>query len=141
MDDSSEGLSDPIPRLEWMGVQRFTAGDHSSAADFFAQARELVLQRLKGQKRSSRKGGVPAADPEAFHSRGRARSEGRSSAVAAAHPLGSKVRPEVERPVGLGSNVGGETDGEGQAGEFHPEAMRLDQCMAVAICRQGPAAF
>lgn len=26
-------------------------------------------------------------------------------------------------------------------GEFHPEAMRLDRCTAVAICRQGPDAF
>ena len=123
-----------------MGVQRFTAGDHSSAAEFFARARKLVLQRLEDQK-CSRKGVFPAADNEAFDSRGRAGDGGRRAPVTTAHPVHSEIRDVMDRSVASASNVGGKTDGGAAMAEFHPEAMRLDRCMAVAICRQGPAAF
>ena len=137
----SEDLSDPIPRLEWMGVQRFTAGDHSSAGEFFARARKLVLHRLKDQECLSRRGRSLADDDEVFDSWGRAEDGGRCALLAAAHPVRSKVRHATDRSVALSSKANGSTNGDAATGEFHPEAMRLDRCMAVAICRQGPAAF
>lgn len=141
LDVISEDLSDQAPRLEWMGVQRFAAGDHSSAAEFFARARNLVLQRVKDQECSSRKGAAPAADGKAFDSRGRAGGGGRGAPLTAARPARSEARHVIDRSVALASNVGGKPDGSATMGEFHPEAMRLDRCMAVAICQQGPAAF
>lgn len=110
------------------------------AAEFFARARKLVLQRLEDQECSSRKGGSPTADVEAFNSRGRA-GGGRCAPLTTAHPVHGEVRDAMDRSVASASNVGGETDGRATMAEFHPEAMRLDRCMAVAICRQGPAAF
>ncbi|CAM9421771.1 unnamed protein product [Laminaria digitata] len=142
---TSEDLSDPIPRLEWMGVQRFTAGDHSSASKFFTRARKLVLQRLKDHHQEcscKEKGASPAAEDEACDSRGRAGDGGRCAPPTAAHPVRSEVGQAIDRSLALASNVGGKPDEDDAAtGEFHPEAMRLDRCMAVAVCRRGPAAF
>ncbi|CAN0531411.1 unnamed protein product, partial [Ectocarpus sp. 8 AP-2014] len=59
----SQELSDPLPRLEWMGVQRFVAGDYSSASEFFAQARELVMLRPWDRDCSKSKGETVAAGP------------------------------------------------------------------------------
>eukprot|EP00752_Nemacystus_decipiens_P004020 g3682.t2 len=129
-------LSDPLPRLEWMGVQRFVAGDDSSARDFFAQARRLVLLRVQEQASSNSKDG--ACDP-GVHGRGFGYTSGAKARGAAS--TGDVATPESienvpKKPVGGTSH-----EAETRTGEFHPDAMRLDRCMAVSICRQGPEAF
>lgn len=112
-------LSDPLPRLEWVGVQRFVAGDISSARDFFARARELVLLRSQEQGSSNSKGGACDARVDGFSLDDTA--DDKASGAALAEGLGNP--------------------GKVTTGEFDPDAMRLDRCVAVSICRQGPEAF
>lgn len=118
-------LSDPLPRLKWMGVQRFVAGDHSSAHDFFARARKLVLLRQQEQGSATSREGASDNDGNghSFDCKGGA-SRGRIT--------NTPTKNSVE---------GTRHDAEIAAGEFNPDAMRLDRCMAASICRQGPAAF
>ncbi|CAM9242923.1 unnamed protein product [Scytosiphon promiscuus] len=128
-----DSLSDPVPRLEWLGVQRFVEGDNASALDFFAQARALLLLQLRGQACSQSEGGVVAADASGsgngFDGSGRGDVEGLVSTHTI--PAAKTLNAEPDSPHFAGAS----------AREFHPDAMRLDRCMAVAICRQGPEAF
>lgn len=126
-----DDLSDPIPRLEWMGVERFVAGDHVSSVTFFAQARELVLLRLKEQGCSDSKRTVTAAAATVGIETGFDWTAG-SGDLGAGLTDGFRARGDFFK---------GRNSKESKAGEFHPDAMRLDRCMAVAICREGPDAF
>lgn len=140
---SAADLSDPLPRLEWMGVQRFVAGDNVSASRFFAQARELVWQRLKEQACADSKKGAAAAAAAPTGDIGAGFDRTAGSGGWGAGPTDglpargkiSKDRENKESEVGAGGVA------EAPAGEFHPDAMRLDRCMAVSICREGPEAF
>ncbi|CAM9364932.1 unnamed protein product, partial [Ectocarpus fasciculatus] len=135
----SQELSDPLPRLEWMGVQRFVAGDYSSASEFFAQARELVMLRLRDQDCWTSKGETIAAGPS-----GSRRGVGWGGGGWGQGPTGTildgdeRVARSRKEPC---DSSAGDVGGADTPGEFHPDAMRLDRCMAVSICRQGPEAF
>ncbi|CAM9282487.1 unnamed protein product, partial [Ectocarpus sp. 4 AP-2014] len=137
----SRALSDPLPRLEWMGVQRFVAGDYSSSSEFFAQARELVMLRLRDQDCLKSKGETVAADPSGSR-RGVGRvagGGGRKQAPKDTIPGGDKKAALSRKEPCDSSAV--DLGGAATPGEFHPDAMRLDRCMAVSICLQGPEAF
>lgn len=135
------GLSDPLPRLEWMGVQRFVAGDNASASTLFAQARELVLLRWKEQGCSdSKRAGVapPVTGGMGAGFDWTAGSGDRGAGLANRFPARGKLakgKKNKEFEVGTGDAA------ERATGEFDPDAMRLDRCMAVCICRDGPEAF
>lgn len=129
-------LSDPLPRLEWMGVQRFAAGDDPSARDFFAQARKLVLLRVQEQASSNSKHRTDVNGRRSFdYCTAGARVRGAALTGGASSPRKITSAPKKE-PV-----EGARHDAEITTGEFHPDAMRLDRCVAVSICRQGPEAF
>ncbi|CAM9388394.1 unnamed protein product, partial [Ectocarpus sp. 13 AM-2016] len=137
----SQELSDPLPRLEWMGVQRFVAGDYSSASEFFAQARELVMLRPRDRDCSKSKGKTDAACPSGSR-RGVCRvagGGGRRQAPTDTIPGGDKKAASSRKDPRDSS--AGDLGGAARPGEFHPDAMRLDRCMAVSICLQGPEAF
>lgn len=130
--------SDPIPRLEWMGVQRFAAGEHDAASKFFTRARVLVLQRKNDTNCSSETGRTveDRFDRESGPHDGR---NGRSSLGSSAGR--SKDVRDGCMAVGTGNGAGTPSAGGADTGEFHPDAMRLDRCTAVAICRRGTEAF
>lgn len=127
-------LSDPLPRLEWMGVQRFVAGDNESARDFFAQARKLVILRLQEQGSSDSKEGVSDTDVDGHSFGPTVDAKARGAALTDGRKSPAKI---TNAPKKKGTRHGAETT----TGEFHPEAMRLDRCLAVSIYRQGPEAF
>lgn len=137
----AQKLSDPIARLEWMGVQRFVAKEHASAAEFFAQARALVCTSQEISTTST------DSDCDGFNQRGGAERRGRrGEKLAVARPTldndKAMTREGSIAAAAMASNgVGGNDRADIATGEFHPQAMRLDRCMAVAICRQGPGAF
>lgn len=138
----SQELSDPLPRLEWMGVQRFVAGDYSSASEFFAQARELVVLRLRDRDCSNSKGETVAAAAPSGSRRGIGRAAGggsRRKAPTDTIPGGDK-KAALSRKNPCDTSAG-DLESAATPGEFHPDAMRLDRCMAVSICVQGPEAF
>lgn len=121
-----------------MGVQRFAAGEHDAASKFFAEARALVLQRLRGTNCSNETGTSDEYHVD-WESELRGERNGRS-------PPGSdagrgKAAREGCAVAGIDNGSGGCTTVGSDVGEFHPEAMRLDRCAAVAICRRGPEAF
>lgn len=130
--------SDPIPRLEWMGVQRFEAGEHDAASKFFTRARLLVLQQLHDMDCSSE---TRTTVEDEFDRENGTRDwrSGRPSLGSRAG-RGKAVR-EGCMAAGIDNAAGKRTAAGVDAGEFHPEAMRLDRCTAVAICRRGPEAF
>eukprot|EP00903_Cladosiphon_okamuranus_P006591 g6439.t1 len=130
----TESLSDPLPRLEWMGLQRFVAGDDSSAQDFFAQARKLVLLRVQEQRSWNTKTGASDAHVDGC------RVAPTRDAKARGAP-GGRTPGTIANAPNKNSGEGTSRDAETMAGEFHPDAMRLDRCMVVSICRQGPEAF
>lgn len=130
--------SDPIPRLEWMGVQRFAAGEHDAASKFFTRARLLVLQRLDDMNCSS---DTRTTVEDQFDGESGTR-DGRSGRPSLGSGAGrGKAVSEGCVAVGTDNAAGKRIAIGADAGEFHPEAMRLDRCTAVAICRQGPEAF
>lgn len=131
-------LSDPLPHLEWMGVQRFVSGNNASARDFFARARELVLRRQPEQGSLKLREGASDGGVKNGHKFGRA-DHGKARQAVSTDDLSTP---------GNFPNVPTKTPAEGAwrdtditTGEFHPDAMRLDRCAAVSICRQGPEAF
>ncbi len=135
-------FSDPLPRLEWLGVQRFAAGDNPSACDFFARARELVLlRRRRGE------GGCSAAAGRGADADGRGGGLDAKARVGGREPAntegllsrGSKRKPD--KAPGTDAKAGAGRRADVGPGEFHPDAMRLDRCIAVSICRRGPEAF
>lgn len=113
-------------------MQRFAAGDNLSAGDFFARARELVLRRLRGEGASADGRGGGLESKAGVGGREPAKTEGLLS-------RGSKRKPD--KAPGTDGKAGARHGAEVGPGEFHPDAMRLDRCMAVSICRRGPEAF
>ncbi|CAM9418276.1 unnamed protein product, partial [Hapterophycus canaliculatus] len=130
-------LSDPIPRLEWLGVQRFVERDNSSALRFFAQARALLVLQLRKQALPESKWDLAAANASGNGNKldwmGRNKEQ---VMVSTDVPV-----EEITTVKALYKEFGSAGLAQAVSGEFHPDAMRLDRCMAVAICRQGPEAF
>lgn len=134
-------LANPIFRLEWMGVYRFAAGQHASAGNAFARARALVVEQ---QQQSWN-------DRTHFNAFALGNDAGADGMVLSAGDLLSTIRKTSIRAAALRRVASDKDSRRGQdeaaavvtakAVEFHPEAMRLDRCTAVAICRQGPEAF
>lgn len=118
-------------------MQRFVAGDDSSARDFFAQARNLVLLRVQEQRSSNSRKGSSDADLDKRRSDPTRGAKARGSAVTDGRATPGRITNAPEKNSGEGTS----RDAEITTGEFHPDAMRLDRCMAVSICRQGPEAF
>lgn len=113
-------------------MQRFVAGDDSSARDFFARARKLVLLRLQEQRSSNLKEGASGHSLD-YTAAAKAR---RAVLTDDLDTPGKITNAPTNNSVGCSWR-----NAEITTGEFHPDAMRLDRCMAVAICRQGPEAF
>lgn len=143
-----------LPRLvEWMGVQKFVAEEHEAAREFFARARTLVLRSAQKYPTHNRGGnGITIGEYNGKKDDGnedssvsklgrRDRLQGKSGAETT-----RTVRGDLDTEgVGMAADVHCLNGQHGVVGEpleeFHPEAMRLDLCAAVSICRQGPEAF
>lgn len=119
--DAADRLSDPVPRLEWVGVQRFAAGQYSDAAEFFTKARRTLVHRLA------------TAYPRQCDAREHGPVEPKS-------PHGDVLDHRAARDAQEMKKIAADA-GQGRAKldasvEFDHEAMRLDRCAAVAICRR-----
>lgn len=149
----------PLPRLvEWMGVQKFVAEEHEAAREFFARARTLVLRSANKYPTHDRGGNrmitIGKYNGKEDDNNGN-NEDGPVSKLGRRDRLRKESGAEIPRTVrgDLGTEWVGMTADDvhclnGQHGvidelqeEFHPEAMRLDLCVAVSICRQGPEAF
>ena len=149
--DSSDIL---VPRLEWIGVQKFVAEEHESAREFFMKARALVLRRVNEyseRPEGSRdvagndKGSSGLGDgfsSKACGRRYRDRPNCGSEIARSPHSgSASQTRMFARTAAGVSCADGVREVFEPVHDEFSPDAMRLDLCAAVAICRQGPEAF
>lgn len=143
-----------LPHLvEWMGVQKFVAEKREAAREFFALARTLVLRSANKYPQHNRGGnGTPIGNNGGEEDNGD--EDGSVSKLGRWDRLRKESGAEITRTVR--SDFGTERVGmaagahclRGEHGdvdepheEFHPEAMRLDLCAAISICRQGPDAF
>lgn len=120
-------------------MQRFVAGDFVSARDFFARARKLVLLRLQEQGSPNLKRRASDTDVNGHSLDYAAGATYKARGVALTDFLASPGKI-TNAPTKI-SVEGTWHDAEIATGEFPPDAMRLDRCMAVSICRQGPEAF
>lgn len=113
-------LADPVLRLEWLGLQRFMAGEHAESAEMFSRARGREVLQQK-QRRNLLLG---QGDGHRVDRLGQSKTQSSGGTMEA-------------------DNVRGGTEAKSvmDDGGFSSEAMRLDRCAAVAICRQGPEAF
>lgn len=134
-EEMTYALSDPIPRLEWIGVQQFVSGKYGDAAAFFTRARKLLVQRLEGSRAARREGFAHGRNNQEDYSgddNGLTVQDSFKGFVVA-HEAHER---QVDRAQAKMFDVNVELPTE-----FHSEAMRLDRCASVAICRQGPEAF
>lgn len=119
--DAADRLSDPVPRLEWVGVQRFAAGQYYGAAEFFTKARKTLVHHLATAYPQQRDAYVyDPVESISLHGdvldRRAARDAQEMKKIAAGAGQG---RAKLDASV-----------------EFDPEAMRLDRCAALAICQR-----
>lgn len=129
-------------------MQRFVSGSYAESAQFFSKARALVLDRVASthkEHQSTVLDGCANIDKtNGSGTQSISRAEIRPPAIDDGYLIGKGVAGTGSGRAKLEVTQAKETISEGYAAgnvEFDSEAMRLDRCAAVAICRQGPEAF